>query len=77
MGSLLYEQSKNGSLEFETIYFVTDNEKDFSDPSNPSKIHENLKLYANVDKNFIRKNEQLKEQFGKLNIYGKLSKEEI
>ncbi|MCM3169437.1 PIN-like domain-containing protein [Peribacillus frigoritolerans] len=42
----LYDYIKNGSLDFETVYFVTDNKKDFSNISNPSQIHENLKLYA-------------------------------
>ncbi|MCM3167933.1 PIN-like domain-containing protein [Peribacillus frigoritolerans] len=42
----LYDHKKNGRLDYETFYFVTDNKKDFSDISNPSKIHENLKPYA-------------------------------
>lgn len=42
----LYDHIKNGNLDFENFYFVTDNKKDFSDISNPSQIHENLKPYA-------------------------------
>lgn len=41
----LYDNLKNSTLEYNKVYFVTDNKKDFSDPANPAVIHDNLKDY--------------------------------
>lgn len=42
----LYDNIKSNTIKYDNIYFITDNKKDFSDPANPAKIHENLKVYA-------------------------------
>jgi hypothetical protein len=42
----LYDNIMNGSLDYEEIYFVTDNKKDYSKPGNPSAIHDNLLNFA-------------------------------
>ncbi|GAA0496833.1 hypothetical protein GCM10008986_24720 [Salinibacillus aidingensis] len=42
----LYDHIKCGTINYDNIYFVTDNKKDFSDPANPSKIHDNLSVFA-------------------------------
>ncbi|MBG9812369.1 hypothetical protein ABD68_12415 [Bacillus endophyticus] len=46
----LYDNIMNGNIDYEKIYFVTDNKKDYSDPSNPSKIHDNLLSFADEAK---------------------------
>ncbi|ANC78263.1 hypothetical protein ABE65_016230 [Fictibacillus phosphorivorans] len=42
----LYDNIMNGNIDYEKIYFVTDNKKDYSKPENPSCIHDNLLFYA-------------------------------
>ena len=42
----LYDNIMNGNLIYDSIYFVTDNKKDYSEPNNPSRIHYNLSTFA-------------------------------
>ncbi len=42
----IYSAKKAGQLNYDSLYFITDNKKDFSQANNPSAIHDNLKEYC-------------------------------
>ncbi|MGN7942166.1 PIN domain-containing protein, partial [Virgibacillus sp. 6R] len=72
----LYDHIKNGTINYEKIYFITDNKKDFSDPSNPAKIHENLKPFSDevslIFSNNLKEilNSLITRDEGILNLFG-------
>ncbi|MFP5111391.1 PIN domain-containing protein [Bacillaceae bacterium C204] len=42
----LYSFLKKSAVEYNNVYFITENKKDFSRPDNPAELHDNLKPFA-------------------------------